>query len=341
MSSASATNTRAHQRAKGQFFTTGNPFGLRPFRRWFDAIPGVGAEVLLEPFAGANHLVRLMRSAGYANAWSCFDLHPPASGQAEGQAVQKRNTLSRFPSGFRVAVTNPPYLARNSARRHGLPYPKTAFNDVYKHALSQALVKCEYVAAIVPESFITSELFHDRLHSVVSLVRPMFEDTEHPVCLALFSPLGQSPIDDFMLYSDNDRLGGYKALSGFLAPLTKGAIAWKFNDPKGEVGLRGVDDARTSSIAFVPGSDIPSSEIKHSSRLITRISGVPRGVDPQALIVQANALLARYRTQTHDAMLTSFKGLREDGKYRRRLDFAVARNLLDHAVASLAAREGM
>ena len=46
----------------------------------------------------------------------------------------------------------------------------------------------------------------------------------------------------------------------------------------------------------------------------------------------ANQLLETYRTQTHDVLMTSFKGLRQDGKYRRRLDYATARALLDLAL---------
>lgn len=325
---------RKRKRAKGQFFTVGNPFVLTPFRDWFRAIPLIHQVTLLEPFAGANNIVALMRQAGYDNAWACFDIDPPAA-RSHGQQVVRRDTFKRCPKGYQVAITNPPYLARHSASRHKLPYPDIEHDDLYKHALEVLLTRVPYVAAIVPESFINAGLFHDRLHSVVTLTTPMFEDTDHPVCLALFSPR-TSPLDsDFILFSDNARLGNYQELSSVLRPLEAGAIPWKFNDPQGQVGLRGVDNARTASIAFVPGHTIPSSEIKHASRLITRISGIPEDISLKALLDETNALLADYRAQTHDAMLTSFKGLREDGAYRRRLDFRAARHLLDHAVARL------
>lgn len=327
---------RKRKRSKGQFFTVGNPFVLDPFRAWFDTIPHVRTATLLEPFAGANNIVALMRQAGYTNDWACFDIDPPAP-QAHGQRVVRRDTLKRCPKGYAIAITNPPYLARHSASRHKLPYPDIEHDDLYKQALDVLLSKVSYLAAIVPESFINAGLFHDRLHSVITLASPMFEDTDHPVCLALFSPSARDRALDFMLFSDNERLGSYQELSSVLRPIETGAAPWKFNDPQGLVGLRGVDNARTASIAFVPGDTIPSSDIKHASRLITRISGVPKDIPLDALLAQANALLAEYRTNTHDAMLTSFKGLREDGRYRRRLDFRAARHLLDHAVARIRA----
>jgi len=38
------------------------------------------------------------------------------------------------------------------------------------------------------------------------------------------------------------------------------------------------------------------------------------------------------RTRTGDVVLTAFKGLRTNGRFRRRLDFALARDLLHEAV---------
>lgn len=332
-----------HKRAHGQFFTVGNPFVLDPFRAWFEAIPGVAASLkkgaktrptLLEPFAGANNIVKLLSQAGYIYPWACFDIDPPQA-QAEGFPVQQRDTLASFPSGYEVVLTNPPYLARNSAVRRGLAYPDTQYDDLYKHALAITLANVPHVAAIIPESFITAGIFHDRLACVISLTCPMFDDTEHPVCLALFSPVDRLQSCDFQLYDENTILGSYKDLASVLLPVQSGAVRWKFNDPQGSIGLRGVDNNKSASICFIPGAEIPSKDIKHSSRANTRISGLPSDISAATLIDKANELLEHYRTRTHDMMMTSFKGLRADGRYRRRLDFAAARNLLDHAVAQL------
>lgn len=325
-----------HKRAHGQFFTVGNPFLFPAFKDWFQAIPVLSTPnpTLLEPFAGTNNIVRLMREAGYDYSWACYDIDPSAS-SFEGCTIRQQDTLANFPRGFDIVITNPPYFARNSAVRRGLPYPKTRYDDLYKHALDITLSHTPWVAAIIPESFITSGLFHDRLSAVISLTSQMFDDTEHPVCLALFSPAQDLSSTDFELYDQENFLGMYKSLSSVLGPVPFGAVAWRFNDPRGVIGLNGVDNNKQASIFFVPGSSIPSSSIKHSSRANTRISGIPSDIDQAELIECANDLLAQYRARTHDMMMTSFKGMRSDGRYRRRLDFTAARNLLDHAVAQL------
>lgn len=325
-----------HKRAHGQFFTQGNPFVFPAFTKWFASIPESERETVLEPFAGANHIVRLMSEAGFAPQWSCFDIDPPHR-SAHGVKVSKRNTLARFPRGFKVAITNPPYLARNSAVRRGLPFPRTEFDDLYKHALKVMLDHTPHVAAIIPESFVVSGEFVDRLQATVSLTSRMFQDTDHPVCLALFVPAKskQDPAD-FDLWDEAIYLGRYLQFQSILAPVDESDRApWKFNDPNGSIGLRGIDGTKTASIRFVRGSSIDPAAIKHSSRAVSRISGLPKGVNLDAFIANLNTALGHYRANTHDTLMTSFKGLRADGKYRRRLDFAAARNLMDHELQKL------
>lgn len=189
----------------------------------------------------------------------------------------------------------------------------------------------EYVAAIIPESFINSGLFLDRLETVVSLEYPMFADTDCPVCLALFVPEKQT--DDFLLYR-NGKAINYKELRKKLTYTGKD-VPWKFNDPDGEIGIKCIDNTKEQSIYFIPGKRIPQSKIKETSRSITRVSGLPDGIDLQDFLVMCNSLLITYRKQSNDAFLTSFKGLRQDNRYRRRLDFANARMIMNNAITIL------
>ena len=43
---------------------------------------------------------------------------------------------------------------------------------------------------------------------------------------------------------------------------------------------------------------------------------------------ELNKRLKKLRRETEDVFMTSFKGLRSDGKYRRRLDFKLAKDLI-------------
>lgn len=322
------------KRLHGQFFTTTNPFANRLFTQWTRLIADFEREMLLEPFAGAGNIVQMLRALGYTNEWACFDIDPPEAPEAEAPCVRQRDTLAAFPTGYRVAITNPPYLAKNSARRRNLPFPDTAHDDLYKLALATMLTHCEYVAAIVPESLLTAGLFHERLYGVVSLTCRMFEDTDVPVGLALFAPPAQARGANFWLYRENTRLGTWAELRRHLQCFEGEGLRWQFNAPHGDIALFAVDSTREASIRFAPGDALASERVSAASRSNTRIACPEKRLsraDVAALIEHANRILAERRSRTHDAFMTPFMGLREDGRYRRRLDYEQAREILNLA----------
>lgn len=320
------------QRALGQFYTASNPFWHPAFRDWYrQAVSESSNRTLLEPFAGKNSLVHLLRDAGVTDPVDSYDLHPAA------EEVVRRDTLRDFPAGYDVVVTNPPWLSRHFGRRKNLQMDEELFgeyNNLYKAALALCLSGARFVAAIIPESFLTTGLFQERLGTFISFDRPMFEDTEMPSGLALFGPV-DSP--DFEVFSGLRLLGSYAGLSHALAA-SEAASRIAFNDVAGEIGLFAVDGTN-SVIRFAQAAEIPAEKIKHSARLVSRIA--VDGLDPadvEAVIAAANAELAAYRNRTKDVLLTAFKGLRKDGTYRRRLDYATARSLLATAVEKVEAK---
>ena len=290
--------------------------------------------MVLEPFAGAKDIPRLIDAARLqCRDWAFFDIEPGAKG------ILQRDTLADFPKGFNTCITNPPWLARNSATRRGLPFPKaTRYDDLYKYALEQCLTHCEWVAAIIPEAFIRTGLFLERLCDFISLVPQkqdetnyppdkagrggsvMFEDTEHPVGLALFAP---DTTSDVRIWRNNQFLGTMCELRRHLPqPSSNRDIV--FNDPQGNLGLIAIDNTVSASIRFCPAEELKDYPIRVHCRSITKI-GVPWRVDIEML----NACLTTIREKTHDVFLTAFKGIRRDGHYRRRLDWALARAIID------------
>ncbi|TAM40087.1 MAG: hypothetical protein EPN58_11420 [Rhodanobacter sp.] len=327
----------AQKKHRGQFYTTTNPFSGPLFGSWLASIPAdARAGPWLEPFAGSNNLVKMLADTGRSVQWDCFDIAPGINA-APAFAIQERDTLASFPSGYTVAITNPPYLARNSATRSGLSFPDCGFDDLYKFALATMLAHVGYVCAIVPESFITSGLFHDRLYGVASLTSRLFDDTECPVCLAMFVPAScKADPQDFLVDSGRSFVQLTQERDRILRSFAQ--EPWQFNDPKGVIGLHAVDGQTVRSIRFVSGSSIPGASVKSTSRSITRIDGLPRGVSVDEVVDTANEILADLRDTTADVFLTAFKGLRSDGDYRRRLDYALARRLLDASVDQVRAR---
>ena len=317
------------KRLNGVFYTISNPFKTEGFYRWFELIDDKENSVFVEPFAGANNIVSMINEINSNIKWECYDINPSEYNSFDDFVVIKRDTLNNFPKKYRVAITNPPYLAKNSATRRGLSFPETAYDDLYKLSLDVMLQNVDYVAAIIPESFLTQNLFHDRLHTVISLTCKMFEDTECPVCLALFVP---EKTTDFRIYRQDKFVGNYLELKNDISLSEYTGVNWKFNDAYGTVGLYAIDNQIQESIRFCIGDDISSDTVKYTSRSVTRISGLPKEIDVKSFIDKCNEILADYRSHTEDVFLTSFKGLRKDNKYRRRLDFKTAKNILNKAM---------
>lgn len=316
-----------NKRELGQYFTTENPFNNKLFEEWWELVGLSPDDKMLEPFAGSNNIVLMIKEIGISNKWECYDIEPPLINVCPEYKVIRQDTIANFPIGFKVAITNPPYLARVSASRRKIPYPDTVYDDVYKECIGKMLDNVDYVAAIIPESFITSGLFHDRLYGVISLNTKMFEDTECPVCLALFIPSFS-----FKIYVGDKYVGNYNDLKQYnLLEYDHGEVKWVFNDKNGSIGVKCVDNQISNDIYFHDGLKIDPDKIKVSSRSFTRIGGLPENIDLDKFILICNRILDDYRNKTKDVFLTSFKGLRKDGKYRRRIDFKTLRCILNKA----------
>ena len=318
------------KRRQGRYYTAGetNPFALRAFRAWAREA-GLPRRRLLEPFAGRGDLLQKLEEVGLLGAASAFDIAPATKGVSKKviKKVKRRDTLENFPQGYQVCVTNPPWLARNSASLRGLPFPVCAYDDLYKHALEQCLANCAYVAALVPESFIRSfarsSLFRARLHSFVSLTGALFVETAHPVGLAMFSPRLEN---DIALYRNDLCLGGYQELQHCL-PLLRKKKMMRFNDGRGELGLFALDNTKEASIRFCDIEEVRGYKIGVSSRAITMIK-IDERVTRQFLN-NINDVLNSFRDRTHDIFLTAYRGLRKDGMYRRRLDWGLAKHIIE------------
>lgn len=303
------------KRQNGRYYTEGNPFHLPAFKQWAAEI-GLQHKKVLEPFAGGNNIIRALQSEGYAERFVSYDIDP------RNPEVKSRDTLKNFPRNFDVCITNPPWLAKNSAHRRGLEYPDTQYDDLYKHALDLCLRHCMYVGALIPATFLQSDLFTRRLSSVVFLHdEGMFADTENPVCLALF----KEESHDVKIYYDKKWVGNLSTLRTKLPRRSKRRNV-VFNDPDGKLGFIAFDNTREPSIRFCEGRELNAYTVGHSSRMITRIGGDLPNV--KSLIYKLNDELKSFRKETNDVFLTPFKGLRQDGMYRRRMDYSLARDFI-------------
>ena len=310
------------KRTKGQYYTLGNPFSLAPFIEWANSI-GLSSRKILEPFAGANHIIRSLQSIGLCNHSDSFDIAPADVG------VVQQNTIVSFPKGYDVCITNPPWLAKNSATRLKLSFPDSPYDDLYKHCLCLCLQHCNYVAALIPASYLHSNLFRRRLSRYILLhSESIFNDTDNPVCLALFD---KDDVEDTCIYYDNKFIGNLSSLETHLP------IPWKeckitFNDPLGKLGLVTFDNIREPSIKFCNVEEIHHYPVKHSSRYFVRIECGIENIP--AAVSTLNGKINTFRNETCDLFLTPFKGIRKDGFYRRRMSFELAKRFIGSVVDS-------
>ena len=307
------------KRELGQYFTTYNPFQNIGFLNWAYKCD-LSKTTILEPFAGSNNLINMLQDMGLCTDFKSFDIEP------KNKFVKRRDTLKNFPKGFKVCITNPPYLAQNSAKRRNLEFPNIIYDDLYKYSLEKCLENCDYVGAIIPASFFNANIFRERLSHYILLNSKMFNDTEHPVCLALFKKYSE----DVDLYNDNKYLG---KLSDLKKKLPKSNINMdiRFNVPNGNLGLIAIDNTIEPSIKFVNGEEISPDRIRVSSRSITRIM-IPTKYKINSIIEKLNYNLNIFRKETYDLFLTPFKGLRKDNYYRRRLDYTLAKKLIEETL---------
>lgn len=337
----------------GQFYTKVNPFDNEFFLEWMKLIENDGYTKIIEPFAGANNLVKMfyetiegVEGIHKQYTWGSFDIEPPNDNNYPGVKVNKRDTIEDFPQGYEIGITNPPYLAKNSATRKGITYPKGfKHDDLYKISLEVMLTNLKYVAAIIPDSYINSDIFRDRLYLVGPLKDKMFDDTQNPVMLALFIPKDVkerliledniiSNSKDFLVWIKGKETVSYKNLENMYFQNKVCNIVGKKNNKKGKFGAHLIDNTKDGTgIKFCKGEEIDESVITPSSRSKTRFDidiKITESYTQEDIINKLNEYLREYRENTHDILLTSFKGLRKDGEYRKRLDFGIMSNIINH-----------
>lgn len=325
-----------NKRSYGQYFTINNPFIFSSFKNWLiKAVKDTSETKILEPFCGANHIPNLVEEAiedSFSWEWDCYDIDPNVIHKNKStHKIKIMDVFKKFPTDSNIIITNPPYLAKNSAKRRSMDFPNIIYDDLYKFSLDLCLSNANYVAAIIPESFIVQNLFHNRLSAVISLTMKMFNDTECPVCLALFVPEKNNL--DFAIYSNDIFIGNYLSLIKN-KNFGDNTYPLKFNDKDGEISLFAIDNNKEDSIYFDLGDKIPVEKVKETSRSYSRIK-LPfefTKEDICDIIKVSNNILAQFRSDTHDIFITSFKGLRKDGYYRRRLDFTQAKQILSHSI---------
>jgi hypothetical protein len=230
-----------------------------------------------------------------------------------------------------LCVTNPPYLSSHTAKAKKLVDSDCYFednpeeSDLYMIGIKRCLETFDNVIGIIPETYLLSKKFQDRLVLVNIIEENPFDDTDFPVLVACWN---KEATNDFKVYKNNELVGWWNDLQKQIPTPRKSQIEIKFNQKAGKLGLIGIDSSsETNKIRFCNASEI-KAEIKVSSRNLTRIEITPMPKDLSHLINISNRILEEMRIATQDVVLAAFKGNRKDGVRRRRLDFAIAKKII-------------
>jgi len=317
---------------KGQFFTTKSNW---LFPQVSEFIRESQPEVVVDPFVGQGDLLAHVDQVVPQSMRVGYDIEPVGDAIFNDSLVQ----VPKYPKS--MIVTNPPYLAKHSAKRKRVwedsaKYYAMGRDDLYQVALDRCLESSDRVVAIVPETFLNSTYPKNHLRHVTIVEYDLFHDTDCPVCIACFDNQWKK-LSEIPIYRDDENLGTLQDFENVRVKPEK-TIKINFNDPDGSIALRAVDlqDIK-KPIRFMRRDEIgyPVEMIKVSSRLVTFLS-IPSITGEQVPIVisAANQILEKYREETCDVVLSPFKGNRKDGRRRRRLDYRTARALLEKAVCS-------
>lgn len=332
------TQIDADKVSRGAYFTTDAAWLNEPVEGFLRAALAAKGGRVLDPFAGDGHLLALVESRLGATT---------AGLDIAGGRWPTNDSLLSLPAEARdaVIVTNPPYLANHSASRKGVAslaaeyFAASAQDNLYKIALDRCLEASDFVVAVIPETFLLSGYPADRLVLASVIESPLFADTDAPALVACFGPVAQPAAQNILLGSEPiATLPELQRIRSVNAE-RPGRDAIHFNVPTGRIGLRAVDaaDAETPIRFYLAADfDYPASKVRHSSRLMTYLE-VPN-LEPAKLgrlVSAANDILGDIRAASGDLVLAPFKGNDKTGRRRRRLDYALARKILELALASV------
>ena len=312
----------------GQYFTKKKLWCTAEVERF---ILTSSCTTVYDPFAGDGDLLKVADELGFSSKIG-LDIDDTLNWEVN-------DSLLKIPHvDNAIIITNPPYIAKQSASRKHLKLEKyfndTKYDDIYLLALDRMLEAQDYVVAIVPESFINSSYEKKNfLSSITVLESNPFLDTENPVCVVCFDGTYKT-FDNIKVYKNGKYINSLKRIIDVrIKP--KNNVKITFNDQSGWLGLRAVDstDDKTN-IAFAFKKDINynwDEKIKNTSRHITLINvDVPEDKQQQ-FIEYANNEINSLRKRSSDIVFTPFKGNTKSGIRRRRLDYSLARAILEDA----------
>lgn len=316
----------------GQFFTKGDLW-LKPQIKEF--IKNSKCEIAFDPFAGSGDLLKSAKIGLNFSKTFGLDIDENLNWKINDSLI----CIPKIKNS--IIITNPPYIAKQSASRKKINLSKyfnsTVYDDIYLLALDKMLESSKNLVAIIPESFINSNYRQKNLLSSITILEENpFEDTKNPVCVACFDGKAKS-FSEIKIYKNENLISDLEKIKQ-LRIVPKRNLKIVFNDKSGWLALRAVDSA--DDVHFI-NFDFKENikydwehKINVNSRLFSLINIDMPNLKKQVFISDCNKILNKLRKDSSDILLTPFKGNTKKGMRRRRLDFRLARAIMEKAYLS-------
>ena len=322
----------------GQFFTKDSVW-LKP--QIIEFIKTTRCNIAYDPFAGGGDLLNAATAILGFNKVKGLDIDSSLSWDLN-------DSLLNIPHvDDAIIITNPPYIAKQSASKKKLDLSKyfnfSKYDDVYLIALDKMIESQKYIVAIIPESFINSNYKKkDLINSITILEENPFTDTENPVCVVCFDGISKLK-SQIKVYKNDELITNYDHILS-LKPEPTNCIKITFNDLNGWLGLRAIDSTNDKTFInfdFKENFDYDwDNNIKVSSRHFSLISIDIQRENRKYFVDECNRILEELRNKSSDIILTPFKGNTKNGKRRRRLDFRLARAIMEMAYKNIYDNKG-
>ncbi len=316
-------------------FNTKNDVWFRPHIEEF--IRNCGCKKVIDPFAGVGDLFSAINHLDF-DEFIGFDIDSVLEWPINNSLVSipyYKDTL---------VLTNPPYLGKNSAKRHNFDsygyFKDNYYVDLYQIALEKVLINYNKAVFVIPETYLLSDIYKEYLKHITVLEDNPFLDTDCPVCVACFDKTDKSFLlhdVDYSIYKNDEYIFDNDVLDTILYNLGNKECDITFNDPDGNIGLRAIDGINPNDrIRFCLPDELnfDLENIKESSRSITVIDTTSYDMLDYEVIREANKILNKLRKETKDVIFAPFKNNNRLGVRRRRLDFTIARKILNRALTN-------
>jgi len=313
----------------GQFFTKATLW-LKP--QVEDFIKRSGCTIAYDPFAGGGDLLKAAKEILNFKEIKGLDIDSSLEWEINDSLLNIPHIENA------IIITNPPYIAKQSASRKKIDlsqyFSTSVYDDVYLIALDRMLEAQKNVVAIIPESFINSAYrLKQKIDSITILEENPFEDTENPVCVVCFDGVIKS-FDKVKVYKNTKLENTLENIQNIRIEPSH-TVKITFNTLNGWLGLRAIDSTDDKTfICFDYKENFDydwENNIKVSSRHFSLIDiDVPKGKRTD-FIKRCNEIILQIRKESSDILLTPFKGNTKKGIRRRRLDFRLARAIMEIA----------